>query len=86
MATRKQHMKKINKNRSEDTKRKILNCIEGMFAAEYKKPNGKWNITKICNDTGLHRNTVSNFLKNMKHQNFFYLIDGEYVNSEKILV
>lgn len=63
VASRSNHMKKLNRTRIEDTKRKIQNCINGLYKNEYKKPNGKWNIVKICNDTGLHRNTVSNYLK-----------------------
>ena len=34
-----------------------------LLKIEYIKPSGKWNIAKICKDTGLHRNTVSNYLK-----------------------
>lgn len=63
MASRSEHMKKINKDKAKDTDRKIKNCIEGMFKDEYIKPSGKWNISKICKDTGLHRNTVSKYLK-----------------------
>ena len=59
MASRVEHMKKINKKRIEDTQRKIQNCIAGLYSNEYKKPSGKWNIGKICEDTGLHRNTVA---------------------------
>ena len=62
MASRIEHMKNINKKRIEDTDRKIQNCISGMFKNEYKKKNGKWNISKISKDTGLHRNTVSKYI------------------------
>lgn len=63
LMTRQQNMKKIAAVKKEDTKRKILNCISGMFKDEYKKPSGSWNITKIAADTNLHRNTIRNFLK-----------------------
>ena len=36
MATRQEHAIKIAKKNSEDTKKKVLNCITGMFAHEYK--------------------------------------------------
>ena len=63
VASRKEHMTKINKDKAKDTDRKIQNCINGLLKIEYIKPSGKWNIAKICKDTGLHRNTVSNYLK-----------------------
>lgn len=66
MATRKEQMKKVNDDRRKNTDRKIQNCISGMFKDEYKKPSGKWNIAKICEDTGLHRNTVSKYLKELE--------------------
>jgi hypothetical protein len=62
MASRIEHMKKINELRKLDTERKILNCINGMFKDDYIKPSGKWNIAKICKDTGLHRNTVYKYI------------------------
>lgn len=62
LMTRQQNMKKIAAGKKEDTKRKILNCISGMFKDEYKKPSGSWNIAKIAADTNLHRNTIRNFL------------------------
>ena len=63
MASRVEHMKKVNEKRKKETDKKIKNCIYGMFKDEYKKKNGKWNISKIAKDTGLHRNTVYNYLK-----------------------
>jgi len=62
MASRVEHIKKVNELRKSDTERKILNCINGMFKDDYIKPSGKWNIAKICKDTGLHRNTVSKYI------------------------
>lgn len=62
MATRQEHALKIAKKNSEDTKKKVLNCITGMFAHEYKKPNGSWNVTKIAKDSGTSRPTVMKYL------------------------
>ena len=62
MATRQEHAIKIAKKNSEDTKKKVLNCITGIFAHEYKKPNGSWNISKIAKDSGTTRPTVMKYL------------------------
>ena len=62
MATRQEHAKKIHTKLANDTKKKVLNCITGMFAHEYKKPNGSWNVTKIANDSGTTRPTVMKYL------------------------
>lgn len=62
MATRQEHAKKIHTKLANDTKKKVLNCITGMFAHEYKKPNGSWNVTKIAKDSGTTRPTVMKYL------------------------
>ena len=62
--TRAENMKRISMQKEEENRRKILNLITGLYAEDYKKKNGKWNITKIANDLNLHRNTVSKHLKN----------------------
>lgn len=62
MATRQVHAKKIHTKLAEDTKKKILNCVTGMFAHEYKKKNDSWNVSKIAKDTGTSRNTVMKYL------------------------
>ena len=62
MATRQEHAIKIAKKNSEDTKKKVLNCITGMFGHEYKKSNGTWNISKIAKDSGTTRPTVMKYL------------------------
>jgi len=66
MASRIEHMKKINKERAAKTKRKVLSCITGMFSFEYRKKNGDWNISKIAKDAGVARNTVYKYLKQLK--------------------
>jgi len=66
MASRIEHMKKVNKERAAKTKRKVLSCITGMFSFEYKKKNGDWNISKIAKDAGVARNTVYKYLKQLK--------------------
>ena len=47
MATRQEHAKRIHTKLANDTKKKVLNCITGMFKDEYRKKDGSWNVTKI---------------------------------------
>jgi len=66
MATRVEHAKKIAKNTGEKYKKKILNLTTGMFKDEYifqdGKRAGKWNVSKIANDSGTTRPTVMKYL------------------------
>ena len=62
MATRQEHMINLNKKLADDTKRKVLNVITGMFKDEYKKKNGAWNVMKIAKDSGLTRPTVMKYI------------------------
>lgn len=62
MATRKEHIIKVNKKKGEEVKRKVLNCITGLYAYEYKKPNGMWNVTKIAKESGVTRDSVYKYL------------------------
>lgn len=63
MASRKKHMENINTKRVEETRTKVVNCITGLYAFEYKKPNGNWNVTKIAKDTSLSRDSVYKYIK-----------------------
>lgn len=62
MATRQEHAKKIHTKLANDTKKKVLNCITGIFKDEYRKKDGSWNVTKIANDSGTTRPTVMKYL------------------------
>ena len=66
MATRQQHMKKINEKRKEDCKRVIVGLITGLTSFEYKKPNGEWNVSKLAKDTKLTRKTIYKYLEEFK--------------------
>lgn len=66
MASRQEHAKKMHTKLANDTKKKVLNCITGMFAYEYKKPNGSWNVSKIAKDSGTTRPTVMKYLPKEK--------------------
>jgi hypothetical protein len=63
MATRKEHILKLNKEKREDNYKKIINTITGLYADTYKKKNGKWNISKIAKELNMHRDTVSKHIK-----------------------
>lgn len=59
--TRVENMKKINKEKAEASKEKIVDLLSGLFKDDYKKKNGSWNISKIAKALNLNRRTV------MKH-------------------
>jgi hypothetical protein len=62
MATRQAHAKKMHTKLADDTKRKVLNVITGIFKDDYKKKDGSWNISKIAKDSGTTRPTVMKYL------------------------
>ena len=61
--TRAANMKKLKDKQKEKSFKLISTLLTGLYSNEYKKPNGKWNITKLAEDTNLHRNTITNHLK-----------------------
>lgn len=65
MASRKEHIIKVNKEKAKQTKRKIMNCITGLFADDFKKKNGSWNAIKIAEGTNLSEKTVRKYLKEL---------------------
>ena len=66
MATRQEQAIKMHTKLAEDTRKKVLTCVTGMFLNDYKKSNGSWNISKIAKDTGTSRPTVMKYLKELK--------------------
>lgn len=65
MATRLENIKKVNAEREEATRKKIMNTCSGMFANEYKKKSGTWNSTLIAKELNLDARTVRKYLKEM---------------------
>jgi len=61
--TRKQRALKNSEAIAQRTRRKVLNLVTGMFAEEYKKKSGKWNISKIAIEAGVARDSVRKYLK-----------------------
>ena len=68
MASRKEHAKKIHTKLADDTRKKVINVITGMFKDDYKKKNGDWNIAKKAKDSGTSRNTVYKYLKQLEER------------------
>lgn len=63
MASRQEHAKHMTEQRQEQTRKKVLTVVTGMFKEDYKKKDGTWNISKIAKDSGTSRNTVMKYLK-----------------------
>lgn len=63
MATRSEHMIKLNEKRASENYKKVVNIITGLFNDEYKKKSGAWHIGKIADELGLNRDTVSKYIK-----------------------
>lgn len=61
--SRSKNMKKQMEIIKENNYKKLKNFLSGMFVEEYKKKNGKWNITKLSKDLKMSRNTI---YKNME--------------------
>jgi len=59
--TRQENMIKINIEKGEEARRKVLSITSGMFAEEYKRA-GKWNVSKIAKDLKMSRNTVAKYI------------------------
>lgn len=62
--TRQERAKANTEAREAKAKAKVINAITGLMSETYKKLNGKWNISKIAEDTKLNRRTVSKHINN----------------------
>ena len=60
--TRTENMKKLNKQKAESTRRVVINVITGMFANDYKKKNGEWNVSKIAKEYKISRPSVYKYI------------------------
>lgn len=63
MATRRERALLNAEKREREARNKVLNCITGLMASEYKKGSGNWNIAKIAKDMHMSRNTVTKHLR-----------------------
>lgn len=68
MATRTEHIKQVNENRCIKNKNKIIAVLQDIFLQDQiKMKNGKYKITAIAELTGIHRETVSKYLKELNY-------------------
>lgn len=66
MATRQAHIAKVNRNRKMKTKLAIKTVLEDMFVHDQiRYKNGKLKVNAIAKLAGIHRETVSKYLKEM---------------------
>ena len=61
--TRRERALTNNKKRYDEAHKAIISLATGMFASEYKKKDGSFNINKLAKDTGYSRNTIYKHLK-----------------------
>ena len=52
----------------EKAHRKILNATTGIFANEYKKKDGSWNILRLARELNMSKNTIKKHLKEIEPQ------------------
>ena len=56
--TRSQRAKSNTLKREREMRKKVIMMTTGMFSDDYRKKNGKFNMTLIAKESGLHRDTV----------------------------
>jgi len=66
--TRRENMIKLNEKKFNEARKKIMNMITGMFADEYKKKDGSFNIMKLSKDLKMSRTTITKHLKLLKEE------------------
>ena len=63
LMTRQERSKKNAQLKYDRAHKKILNMITGLYANEYKKKDGTWNILKLARDLKMSKNTIKRHLK-----------------------
>jgi hypothetical protein len=66
--TRRERALKNAQSIKERKRKQILSAITGVFADEYKKADGTWNIYKLTKDLGMSKNTIKRHLKELKEE------------------
>jgi len=61
--TRRERALSNSKAQYEKAHKKIMNAITGIFADEYKKKNGTWNIMKLARELSMSKNTIKKHLQ-----------------------
>ena len=68
LMTRRERALSNAKTIKEQKRKIILNTLTGMFATEYKRKNGAWNISKLSRDLKMSDNTIRKHLKEMQEE------------------
>lgn len=76
--TREQIARKNAVEREKRSKTLVVSTITGLYADEFKKKNGAWNLTKIAEHTHLTRQTVSKHVKQYESTRDSLFEDGYY--------
>jgi hypothetical protein len=61
--TRKERAKENAKLKYERVHKKVISIVTGLYADEYKKADGSWNVSKIAKDAGVTRASVYKHLR-----------------------
>lgn len=61
--TRKERAKENAKLKYERVHKKVISIVTGLYADEYKKADGSWNVSKIAKDAEVTRSSVYKHLK-----------------------
>ena len=63
--TRQERAAANTKAREEKARNIVQNTLTGLMSNLYKKKSGSWNISKIAEDTGLNRRTITKYIKEL---------------------
>jgi hypothetical protein len=64
--SRSENMKKQMEKIKDNNYKKVKHFLSGMFIEEYKKPNGKWNYSKIGTSLKLSRKTIKKHIEEIE--------------------
>ena len=65
MATRLEHIEKVNAERAKKSKRAVWEAIHGLEKEEFLKNDGTWNVSAIARSRNMDVKTVRKYLKEM---------------------
>jgi hypothetical protein len=67
--TRIERAKTNAKAKADKARKTVINAITGLYADEYKKKNGKWNMAKISRAINIDFRVVSKYINEFENQN-----------------
>ncbi len=66
--TRRERALENAKKIKEEKRKIILSIVKGMFADEYRRKNGKWNISKLARDLKMSDNTIRKHIRELQEE------------------